>query len=172
MQEIIGNHNWLITGVLEGSPHGCRMDVGWCYYLWDRTGLVQKRGGAINAPVLPLTGLKVSERRVWAEEPKVVDVFVSKLWLRTHCVRLFGVRATGGASAYSLSAELQNHPALRGFPDDGFPELKFYNLIEGASQVRLKGLEGRASIINGIETSRSGSGGQLSNSFPTWQLRL
>ncbi len=43
------------------------------------------------------------------------------------------------------------HPALHGFPHDGFPDLQFYNLLEGGSQVDL----GPAPIVGGLRMTRA-----------------
>lgn len=302
LQEIIGYQYHLITDFPEGTPEGAAWAWGWCDYFWNPKGITPEEGREINAAVLPLIGLKVSERSMWAEEPKSMDVFVSNYgsepivsgsleWeLRAEQQRLAGGRwnenvPLGGVSKVGqiqiekvptqearrldlivsvstpsqkhtnrwnlwafprkglmqtsslpvisllksgnlpryfpfirplgstdqmgqgvlISSELsvpvvkwlnkggrvlllaegnrsdatadgtyfphpfggaqgikiQDHPALRGFPNDGFPDLQFYNLIEGGSIFGREDLEGRfpisAPIISGIATSRGDS---------------
>ncbi len=44
-----------------------------------------------------------------------------------------------------------SHPALRGFPHDGFPDLQFYNLLEGGVQLDF----GATPILNGLRMTRA-----------------
>jgi hypothetical protein len=70
--------------------------------------------------------------------------------------------AFGGA----LGIKIREHPALRGFPHDGFPDLQFFNLFEGGSQFLLAGTdwqnvdcprESYAPIIDGINVTEGKS---------------
>jgi hypothetical protein len=73
----------------------------------------------------------------------------------------FGGRTTyfpasmGGALGLRVD---KDHPTLRGFPHDGFPDLQFYNLLEGGVQVDF----GAAPIVNGIRMTRATPDNRLS----------
>jgi beta-galactosidase len=56
--------------------------------------------------------------------------------------------ASGGA----LGTVVRDHPALRGFPQEGFCDLHFYSLMESAAPFPLDGLRNVTPIIDGIRT--------------------
>lgn len=66
--------------------------------------------------------------------------------------------------AYGI--RIPQHPALDGFPNDGFPDLHFYNLFEGASQLDLPSLRSAATshlpIIEGLRLNRGKRSNQIS----------
>jgi hypothetical protein len=299
LEEITGYQYWLITDCTdEGTSEGASWEWGWCNYFWEPKGVNPEQGREINSAMLPLIGLKVSDRTMWAEGSRRVDVFVSnygagaiangtlewevrssrqrlcggryqvnaplgavtrvgdiqienlrapearelelritvstpseshtnrwKLWafprqglmqnssrpvfsliksdrisnyfpfirsLGTEDDLPGGVLVTSDFSAPvvaslekggrvlvladqvrsdpqapstyfpppggALGIKIQEHPALRGFPHDGFPDLQFYNLLEGGSQFGSEGLENPTfsfvPIISGINMSR------------------
>ena len=299
LEEITGYQYWLITDLADdGTTEGPSWEWGWCNYFWEPKGVTPEQGQEINAAMLPLVGLKVSDRTMWAEESKRVDVFVSNYgpgtiadgvleWeLRSGPQRLIGdsykVHAPLGAvtrvgqiqiekikapeareldlritvsgqsqthtnrwkiwafprqglmqnsprpvfslvkssrlTSYfpfiqnlgpqddpsggvlvtselstqvvaalekggrvlvladqvrsdqqspatyfpppggALGIKIQDHPALKGFPHDGFPDLQFYNLLEGGSQFRSEGLEDPTfsfvPVISGLNMTR------------------
>jgi hypothetical protein len=60
--------------------------------------------------------------------------------------------ASGGA----IGTLLQDHPAMRGFPNEGFCDLQFYNLVEGAWNFPLDAWpKDLAPIAGGIRTTSS-----------------
>lgn len=54
----------------------------------------------------------------------------------------------GGALGLDLSS---THPALRGFPQAGFPDLQFFSLLEGATRF---GFERATPILTGLTLDR------------------
>lgn len=56
--------------------------------------------------------------------------------------------AAGGA----LGTVVRDHPALQNFPHEGFCDLQFYNLMEGAAPFPLDELPNVAPIIGGVRT--------------------
>ena len=57
--------------------------------------------------------------------------------------------AAGGA----LGTMLRDHPALLGFPHEGFADLQFYNLMDGAVPLPLDRWKGLQPIVGGIRTT-------------------
>ena len=57
--------------------------------------------------------------------------------------------AAGGA----LGTMLRDHPALLGFPHEGFADLQFYNLMDGAVPLPLDRWTGLQPIVGGIRTT-------------------
>ena len=306
LEQITGYQYWLITDCAdEGTSEGPSWEWGWCNYFWEPKGVTPEQGREINAAMLPLLDLKVSERTLWAEDSKRVDVFVSnygpaaisagsldwelssggqrlnadrfpvsapqgavtrvgevplekmnsaqarelelritvsspaqthtnrwKLWAfprralmqssprpvfslikASRLAAYFpfirplsprddpagGVLITSDLSAPVVTAlekggrvlvladqvrfdpqspttyfppsggafgiKIQEHPALRGFPHDGFPDLQFYNLLEGASRFGAEGLEDPVfsfePIISGIGMTRERNANEL-----------
>jgi hypothetical protein len=62
--------------------------------------------------------------------------------------RLSFFTSAGGALGMDMSA---THPAWKGFPHSGFPDLQFFNLLEGATRFTL---DGAAPILTGLTLAR------------------
>jgi len=78
----------------------------------------------------------------------------------------FGGRTTylpssfGGAQGLRIDT---SHPALRGFPNDGFPDLQFYSLMEGSTSFVLS--PELAPIVGGLRMTRAGRDNVLSRAY-------
>jgi len=77
LDQIIGYQYWLMTDFPEGSPEGAAWDWGVCNYFWEPKGIVPGEMETLNSAVLPMIGLEVNDRTMWAEQGKNADIFIS-----------------------------------------------------------------------------------------------
>jgi hypothetical protein len=76
-QDVTGYHYWLLVDFPGGTGEGDSWEEGWFNYFWEPKAIVPRDGQAINSAVLPLIGTRVSDRTVWNDTGRKVDVTVS-----------------------------------------------------------------------------------------------
>lgn len=77
LDEIIGYQYWLMTDFPAGTPEGAAWEWGICNYFWEPKGIKPSEMSVVNSGVLPLIGLEVDDRTMWAEHGKDADIFIS-----------------------------------------------------------------------------------------------
>jgi hypothetical protein len=106
---------------------------------------LREAAGAENTPVLLASDF----------HPRVIDTLRAggRVLLLAEPGR-FGGRTTYFPASFGGGMGLRidpAHAALRGFPHDGFPDLQFYNLLEGGAQVEPVS----APILGGLRMTRA-----------------
>jgi beta-galactosidase len=76
-QDVTGYHYWLIVDYPGGTGEGDSWEEGWFDYFWRPKGITPREGQEINAAVLPLIGAGVSDRSLWSENNRPIDVTIS-----------------------------------------------------------------------------------------------
>jgi len=122
---------WAFRGRLEGRPPGRivtrgRSDVRRMY------PFIEYVAGRSHRADLVVTG---------ALDPQLFDDLAggaSVLWLARHGQFDFQVRADYFADCLAARGTIiENHPALSGFPHEGFCDLQFFNLMEGGFAIHI-----------------------------------
>ncbi len=74
---VSGYHYWLIVDFPGGTGEGDSWEEGWFDYFWQPKNIQPAEGRTINSPVLLMLDTDVSNRTLWNDARKTVEIIIS-----------------------------------------------------------------------------------------------